>query len=258
MNDVRWIVQRPPMGDSSPTYALLERACRSLGLTFCALDVSPGEQVQFPEAAGPAVIHGRKTLMARALEHANYRRAIFFDPDQFTPAAYLEHWGARMLNADQRLLRWNDALEATRSESLFVRPNDDDKLFDGRVFSGDELKAVFEEARRRGHVSAGSLVVVARPREIDAEARLFVVESEVVSGAYYRPNAGSQLPAELIDFARESALSWRPHPVFVMDVARTEGEYKIVEANCFNGSRFYQSDVERVVRRVSQYQSARW
>ncbi|WP_399314144.1 hypothetical protein [Trichocoleus sp. FACHB-262] len=40
----------------------------------------------------------------------------------------------------------------------------------------------------------------------------------------------------------------------MLDVARVEQTWKVVECNCFNGSRFYLADVARIVRAVSQYQ----
>ncbi|WP_437301627.1 ATP-grasp domain-containing protein [Sorangium sp. So ce426] len=83
---------------------------------------------------------------------------------------------------------------------------------------------------------------------------MFVVDGEVVTGSMYRPSGDSHLPRELIDFAERAASRWAPASVFVLDVARVDGAWKIVECNCFNGSRFYSADVERVVRTVSEHQ----
>jgi hypothetical protein len=43
-----------------------------------------------------------------------------------------------------------------------------------------------------------------------------------------------------------------------MDVARVEQTWKIVECNCFNGSRFYEADVPAIVRAVSTLQEETW
>jgi hypothetical protein len=95
---------------------------------------------------------------------------------------------------------------------------------------------------------------VAEVREIDAEWRLFLVGSSVVSGSMYRPSAERSLPKELVEFAEAAAQRFRPAPVFVMDMARVEHTWKIVECNCFNGSRFYEADVNAIVRAVSRFQ----
>jgi hypothetical protein len=73
----------------------------------------------------------------------------------------------------------------------------------------------------------------------------------------YRPSGDPYLPRELIVFAEEAAARWAPASVFVLDVVRVEGAWKIVECNCFNGSRFYAADVERLVRAVSEHQEQR-
>lgn len=121
---------------------------------------------------------------------------------------------------------------------------------DGRYFR--TYSEVNNDAGRP--VAPTSEVVLGKPSEIDAEWRLFLVGGEVVTGSMYRPSADPLLPRELVDFAREAASHWMPASVFVLDIARVDCSWKIVECNCFNGSRFYSADVEHLVRRVSEHQ----
>ncbi|WP_438031924.1 ATP-grasp domain-containing protein [Sorangium sp. So ce204] len=119
------------------------------------------------------------------------------------------------------------------------RPNDDLKRFTGQVLRFSECVALFQTLRGAARpVEPTSEVVLGEPREIDGEWRLFVVDGEVVTGSMYRPSGDSHLPRELIDFAERAASRWAPASVFVLDVARVDGAWKIVECNCFNGSRF--------------------
>lgn len=259
MNDARvhataWLVQLPPPGDASPSCGLLREACAELSLPIDFLAVQPGALVAFPPPAGPVVVHGRKTLLDAAQAHPVYRKAVF-DDGRFTPTLYARGWGARMLNVDAATSSWTAALRAAERGPIFVRPDDDDKLFTGGVFSRDELDMVHSKLSARDRERP---VVVAPPREIDAEARLFVVEGRVISGSHYRPDAERRLPKDLLDFAHEATAAWAPHDVFVLDVARADGRYSIVEANRFNGSRFYASDVTAIVAAVSRYQQRHW
>jgi len=96
-----------------------------------------------------------------------------------------------------------------------------------------------------------------KTREIDAEWRLFVVGGKVVSGSMYRPTAERSVPSDVIEFAELATSRWAPAPVFVMDVARVDRTWKIVECNCFNGSRFYEANVEAIVAAISQFQADR-
>lgn len=81
-----------------------------------------------------------------------------------------------------------------------------------------------------------------------------MVDGEIVSGSQYRPTGDPYLPDALLAFARQVVSLWTPAPVFVLDIARADRDWKIVECNCFNGSGFYTADVRAVVRAVSAYQ----
>ena len=96
-------------------------------------------------------------------------------------------------------------------------------------------------------------VVLATPCEIDGEWRLFVVGGEVVTGSGYRPSADPRLPPGLVRFAEEAVAAWAPAAVFALDVARADGEGRIVECNCFNWSGVYAADVELLVTAVSEF-----
>lgn len=52
-------------------------------------------------------------------------------------------------------------------------------------------------------------------------------------------NPGAEMPAEVVEFARETAAIWAPAPVFVLDVARSADQLYVVEANCFHSAGFY-------------------
>jgi hypothetical protein len=255
---VTWLVQRPPPADDSPTFALLLRACNELHLPLEALDLVPGQPPSLPSLDGPIIIHGRKTLLDAALRDPVYRRAVFNDTENFHPSAYLRGWGPRMLNAQQQSMTWAEALHASQKAPVFVRPDDDNKLFTGAVFSASGLRQLFEKIEQHNGIHTESPVVVAPVREIDAEARLFIVSKEVIGGSFYRPDAAPRLPSELISFAELAVEAWQPHEVFVLDVARADGAYWVIEANGFNGSRFYGADVANIVKRVSEYQANRW
>jgi hypothetical protein len=155
-------------------------------------------------------------------------------------------------------MSWDEALRAAEKARVFVRPDDDGKLFTGAVFNAPGLRALFEQIERRNRRDLESPLVVAPVREVDAEARLFVVLNDVVGGSFYRPGADPRLPADLITFATDAIAAWRPHDVFVIDIARADGAWWVIEANGFNGSRFYAADVANVVKRVSEYQAERW
>lgn len=240
MRRVRWIVERPR--DGSPTASQIQAAVEALGGEFALIDVTPRERVEFPRYDRPTVLHGRRTLLHAAIAHPDYGRAVFFDPAAFRPSAYLSHWGELMLNADARVVSVDEARHENRSRALFARPDDDDKAFTGRVFERGELATTRIENDR---------LVIAPAREVDAEARFFIVDGEIVAESMFRPSVFDRVSLELRACAQAAAKRWAPARVFVLDVGRSEARSGIVEANCFNGSRLYAADAASIVERVS-------
>lgn len=237
-----WIVQTNVEPESTSPLAL-RRACEALGNPFFELAVTPRSLSlpPMPHVEGPAVLHGRTTLILRALEHPTWRRGIFFDPKTFRHDAYVAHYGPRMLNADARVVSWSELQSESHrpEERVFLKPNDDFKDFTGGVFSYAEISVLHDKL-----VSAGvpaiptSSVVVSQPREVDAEWRIFLVDGRAVAGSMYRPTGDARVPDEVFSFAEDAAAEWAPAPVFVLDVARSDAAWWVVECNCFNGSRF--------------------
>lgn len=241
----------------------LQQACLTEGRGYQEVVVPPRTNVflGMPEVAGPFVLFGRATMMLTASEHPFWRRGMFFDPSRFRHSAYVRHFGERMLNADAEVMSWRVFLDESRTADLlsFVKPNDDLKYFEGSVRNRSEWTRLHESlVASNPAFDPDSEVVVGEPREVDAEWRLVFVEGTVVAGSQFRPSGNAAVPAEVIAFAEAAVRDWCPDPVFVMDVARSDGTWRIVECNCFNGSRFYLADVRQIVRSVSEFQERRW
>jgi hypothetical protein len=253
-----WVVQTNVEPESTSP-AALRRACSVEQLPFHEVSVIPGSATlpEMPRVDGPVVFHGRTTLILRAFEDPKWRHGVFFDPARFQHRAYVAAYGDAMLNADARVMSWEELLREPRApgDLVFLKPNDDLKRFTGQILRFAECQDLYRTLCRAAQsVEPTSEVVLGKPCEIDAEWRLFIVDGEVVTGSMYRPSGEPHLSRELIDFAENAASRWAPARVFVLDVARVEGSWKIVECNCFNGSRFYSADVERLVRAVSAHQ----
>ena len=252
---ITWLIQTTPLWDPfSPTFELLTHACLALGIRCCSIDVEIGKPVVFPHVEGPVVVHGRKTLLEAARQDPVFQKGIFGDESNFSASQYQAQWGARFLNAMGEVCTILEATKNNDRRRLFIKPNDDSKWFTGKVFDCSEFKAFIENQKELESVFASQLVFTAPPVEIDAEVRLFLLDGKVISGSYYRPGLNGNISQELILFAETAAQEWQPHPVFVLDVARVDGQYRIVEANGLNGSRFYNANVIRIVDQISTYQ----
>jgi hypothetical protein len=137
--------------------------------------------------------------------------------------------------------------------TAFVRPDSDSKAFDGGVYDASGLSSAAPEMC----VLPTTAVMVASPCTIEAEWRFFIVDREIVGCSEYqrwgRPSMNGAVPHVAIDLAAELACRWSPADVYCFDLAASGDRIGVVEANCFNASRFYAAVVERVLRAVNQF-----
>lgn len=254
MTPVHWIIQEN-QGDSTEVSRLV-RAVESEGhvahlvhLTK-SLDIPP--ILDLPDNA-PLVCHG-PGFVTRAPLSARLKPGLFFDPETFRWQALFEAWGEAMLSRDGRVMALPDAQKCLRNgATAFVRPDADSKLFEGAVYDSTSLAAVIGKEK----ISSETPVVVASPLNLEAEWRFFVVDREIVGCSEYKrwghPSTDGAVPHKAIELAADVAHRWSPAEVFCLDVAAIADRVGVVEANCFNASRFYGSVIERVVRAVSVY-----
>jgi ATP-grasp domain, R2K clade family 3 len=201
---------------------------------------------------GPIVCYG-PSFVPRVTNHRHLRPGIFFDDANFRWSAMRDRWANAMLAPEAAVLTLRQALESLEATGsvAFVRPDADNKLFDGGVY---DLAALYSVAK---NIPDELLVVKAEPQTIDAEWRCFVIDGEVVDGSEYRrngkPSFSPGVPQRAVELVEVAAMQWLPAPVVCIDVARTGDRFGIVEANCFNASRFYAADIPNIVGRVTKF-----
>jgi hypothetical protein len=165
--------------------------------------------------------------------------------------------GDRILSADALVANLPEAMARIASESAFVRPDEDSKAFDGGLYDRKTLTAALDPAIEKGGINDRTPIIIARPIRIDAEWRTFIVGGEVVAASSYRSNGvgnmGLHVPHQAIDLAFEAAELWTPADIFCLDIALSGERYGIVEANCFNASRFYAADARAILKTVSSF-----
>lgn len=207
------------------------------------------------DPAVPVVCYG-PSFVPRAWGHPSLNPGVFFDPTTFRWSSFQSGWGEMMLSAG-RVVPAVAVPDMVGSGLAFVRPDEDSKAFDGGLFDARAIAEVIDLALSRGLIQANGLVVVAEPVRIDAEWRTFVVGGEVVAASSYRRDGAGDInlhvPHAVVDLAFEAAERWTPADVFCLDIACTSDRYRIVEANCFNASRFYGANVAAVLSAVSMF-----
>lgn len=183
---------------------------------------------------------------------------IFFDPDAFLISNYIDKWGDRMLNSEAKITTINDFIMEDHHDKdvFFIRPNKDDKSFDGNVMEFGKIRnwqnsiLQFDDTK----LMADSKIIVSKPYNIKKEWRFFVVNGDVVSGSLYRQNfklkkSKHDIPDDVVNFVRNRLIEYQPAKAFVMDIANCgdEGEYYIIECGCINSVGFYHANIEKII-----------
>ncbi|HET6181428.1 MAG TPA: ATP-grasp domain-containing protein [Candidatus Sulfotelmatobacter sp.] len=204
-----------------------------------------------PDSA-PLVCYG-PGFVTRALNHPRLRSGLFFDPATFCWSAFRTGWEDAMLSYDGRVMTLRAARNLLhRGGAAFVRPDSDSKAFEGAVYDASGLDAVTEQ------IADDALsVAVASPVSIEAEWRFFVVGTEIVGCSEYRRwgqiSTQGSVPHTAIDLAGTLASRWSPADIYCLDLAISGDRIGVVEANCFNASRFYSAVTDRILRAVNAH-----
>jgi len=243
-------------GDAATVRALVENL-QSEGHIVHLIRLEKGADAPVPfglPGDAPLVCHG-PGFVTRALHHPRLSRGLFFDPAAFRWSAFRAAWGDAMLARDGNVMTLAGALERLRGQPAFVRPDADSKAFDGAVLDREGL------LRAALSINHATSVVLARPMAIEAEWRFFIVAREVAACSEYRrwgrPSVDGAVPHAAIELAAELAMRWSPAEVYCLDLAAAENRVGVIEANCFNASRFYAADMRRILQAVNAHVLAR-
>lgn len=260
---VQWLLQgnHPNL----TTIAEIEKVLLEQGCSVHRIGLQPRTlampDVDMLDTNLPVICYG-PSFVPRAFGNPLLSPGIFFDPETFRWSSFASGWGDLMISSGAVLTSAGEAAAVVGTKTMFVRPDEDSKAFDGAVLDGGMLAGVLDQAFAKGHILHETPVVVAPVTTIDAEWRTFVVDGEVVAASSYRVDGDGTVdffvPREVIEMAFDAAAAWTPADVFCLDIARSDGRYGIIEANCFNASRFYGADARAILAAVSEHAGTRF
>jgi len=208
------------------------------------------------------IVYGSSTLMLNAYKSPELRRGLFYDPEKYTMQNYVQQWKSNLLNSDGQLIELGHVknLISEPKQKWFIRPNDDEKGFSGKLIEFTQLIDWIEKMDQLDspEINNQRKAWISRPQAIEKEWRLFIVNDRIVSSSRYM-NKGelnidpSDNPSEMISFANKRIAEYRLDDVYVMDIAKVMDEYKIIECNCFNGTGFYEHDIPKIVSAINKF-----
>lgn len=170
----------------------------------------------------------------------------------------------RMLNWDNEYATLGETLDRTFREDVFIKPDDDRKMFTGFVVSaGLTLRQELGQQMHQELVDSAP-IIISPVKKILAEYRVVVSFNRIVGISQYQKN-GRLEPAAVTDmdtilrisqFVGEAHSRFYPADVYVIDVADVPSSWqhrhpmKIVEYNCFNCSGLYKIDRKQMYNAI--------
>ena len=258
---VKWVIQRTLASDK--TLNELTSAVSKSGAAFECIDVMPFSIELNYESSDNLmpVIYGSTTFMLLAYKHKYLSTGVFFDDRKFLMSEYIKHWGPKVLNNDAIIIKAGelDNLEYGNDQLFFVRPNEDTKALSGALIKFQDLKIMVSGVINESpSLTKDTELVLSSPKTIDREWRNFIVQGEVISSCRYGLRGElnvdeHDVPDDMIRFVVALCEVFTPHDVFVMDVCDCDGDYFVIECNCFNGSGVYNNDLLKIVKAVNAY-----
>lgn len=250
---MHWVVQ-------SNMYAVAElqwiiHALEDCNVRFSLHKVVPFSHELIPhyEPTGPTIVLGTFSLCKIARDHG------------WTPGSYVnwkfnhsevaKHWPT--LNRDGVVHRLAEVPE--QPEPFFLRPLDDGKVFPGHI---TDWTTFFEWRDRvialgyEGTVTPDTLVLVAVPKRINVESRVWVVDRRPVAASVYKRGTLVRYEPDCDsvtwDFATKMAQLWDPARAYCIDVALTSHGPMVVELTTFNSAGFYAADIKAIVKAIER------
>ncbi|MCP4441883.1 MAG: ATP-grasp domain-containing protein [Aureispira sp.] len=260
MMNIHWIIQENLTKES--LVKELQQAVEADGAYADLIKIIPFSE-ELPEIYSQNrfnIFYGSTTLMLNAAKR--YPQGVFYDATTFQMDSYLHHWGNEMLNAQAKLITLGQFSQEdiNPTKEFFVRPNDDAKGFSGQVvdFATIQQWVAQYDPNNYSVIQPNLEIIVAPPQNIHKEWRNFVVDGKVVSASRYLLNgqlskSSEDIPDEMLAYTEARCQEFMPHPIFVMDIALCNGQYKVIECNCFNGTGFYDHDIPTIVQAVNGY-----
>lgn len=270
---VTWVVQENMLAQE--TRDSLKQACNLAQVEYFPINLVPfsNELPELPE--GKKFFWGTTALAKLVCPN----EGLFYSPEFFSMAQYLKHWKKNMLTSDAEIIEFRDLCKLKGLPGpWFVRPDADDKSFCGEVLEWSDIESWLKEPSRFDNdgLNFNTKIMIGKPLKLCDEIRCYIVDGKLVTASYYRKNCKlhyenigcyRSLPClfcELNRFVKSRCSEYMPARNFVLDVAAysiseeyienwdISNELYVIEAGCINYCGFYDCDLPRLVKKISE------
>lgn len=239
---MKWLIEHYLEDD-----ILLKQAADSLGLD-ATLKVIP--YIDSSKWTGYGLLKCSIQL-AKEIEK-NTHNLIAFDAFRFQ--VYAAYWQKWLFNGEYTMLpagglveRWSEFQKRFDNDKIFVRPDANDKSFNGGAYDLDGFKTVMG--------SPEELVVVAPAYKVEREWRCYMRNGRLIDSSLYKVNdvvkgnvKNDWTPK---DYAESIPRYPGLPPVYALDICQAAGEYFILEVGSANLAALYDCDPVKIFSAIA-------
>lgn len=266
--DICWIVQEN-LGKKEDLEFFKNRA-ELLGTKFQYVKAIPfsDELPELDEDFEIPIFYG-STKFIENIKKSKYGKYVLGDYDQFNCEQYKKNYGPFYFNNDAKIIDIQEIYEdfsiKNKDKDIFVRPNNDDKRFNGSIMKKSELFDFVSAMVKNDWLSMNDKILVNDAFKIEKEWRFIVrvapnsdYVSRILYASQYRTNhelnISYSLSLDVLEFVKVMARHWAPAEIFAMDVCLANGQYYVLECGNWHSVGFYdKKDMNRFFFETCEY-----
>jgi hypothetical protein len=193
--------------------------------------------------SGPTIVRGSHGFVSYVQRELNPSPGGFLHPERFKPSVYAPLIGHFALNSEFEIIEYKDF----HLDNVFVKPLEEMKKFTGVVVKKDQTleEACIQDKGKWFELEPSCKLIVSPCKAILKEYRIVVVDEKPITGSTYDSVAG--VPEHVMATAYAVACLWNPMGAYVIDIAETDSENKVVEYNQFSTSAMYACDQAKIM-----------
>lgn len=196
------------------------------------------------------------------------RKYLNWDVENFSCSKYYYLFGAHclLLNYDAVWMPWGyfklhgDLLfDRFNCDKLFIRPDSGRKIFTGTTIGKKwffKEVEIIEGLPSTSKLNDGTMILVAKAKNIEKEARFLLGPTGVISSSWYN-GEGTQIEMDIM--AQYALEAYYPHQFghfMTVDMCYLQGDImpNIVEVNSFESAGLYDMDYSKIVGAIQEYE----
>jgi hypothetical protein len=266
MKKTGWVVQTN-LGKESDVEEI-RLACETYGIDYYPVVSIPfSDDLPDVPTDQPLQFYGSCNFIKKIEESGRWN--LGQNPDDFDVACWTAKYGGLALNCDASNHRLKDAHKFFEAydfdfDHVFLKPASNGKAFAGQVFDREELAKWVAEVESDPDLpfDTNLEVSVSRPKNIQTEWRMFMVDGIGISCSIYKSHGRPKMVMEygrvVHEFCELVDRVWRPADCYALDVCLAENKLYVVEVNDLSSSGFYAHNISGVVRLVSKHIQEKW